>query len=699
MTRLRWGRRFGFGAALAAVVALFGACNGNDISDSNRLPDFVAGSVRTTAYDGTSDDLLTAGLGKTGLASATAPGFANPSRPSAAELRRLAIWSNYRALVDMSANGGYGRFWGPNVDVDGNDTLGEGRIAGTEYLAYSDDGSGRRNVTLLVQVPAGFDPSQPCIVTATSSGSRGVYGAISAAGEWGLKRGCAVAYNDKGGGNGAHELGSDTITLIDGTLANAVLAGNASLFTANASSGELATFNAQFPNRYAFKHAHSQQNPEQDWGRVTLQAVEFAYWALNEQFAPLIDGKRHGVRYRPGDITTIAASVSNGGGAALAAAEQDARKWITAVVVGEPQVNVRLAPNAVVRQGGAPVPSFGRPLADYATFANLLQPCAAASATLAGAPYLSGLPSGVTQSIRAQRCATLAAAGLVAGADLQSQAADALAQLHAAGYLADSDLLQAPMWDSQAIPAIAVTYANAYTRSRVVDNLCNFSFATTNAGSGAVAPPAASPMTSVFGAGNGVPPTNGINLVFNTGAATGVDHRLATPDASFAGALCLRQLWANGMLNLPANVDAVRVNANLQGKPAIIVHGRSDTLVPVNHASRAYVAQNSISEGSRSQLAFYEVTNGQHFDAFLPVAGFDTRYVPVHYYDLQALNLMWRHLKNGAALPPSQVIRTVPRGGTPGAAPALSSANLPPISAAPGGNAITVGAGAVDVPL
>ncbi|KVN24494.1 D-(-)-3-hydroxybutyrate oligomer hydrolase [Burkholderia pyrrocinia] len=699
MTRLRWGRRVGFGAALAAVVTLFGACNGNDIGDSNRQPDFVAGSVRTTAYDGTSDDLLTAGLGKTGLASATAPGFANPSRPTAAELRRLAIWSNYRALVDMSANGGYGRFWGPNVDLDGNDTLGEGRIAGTEYLAYSDDGSGRKNVTLLVQVPAGFDPSQPCIVTATSSGSRGVYGAISAAGEWGLKRGCAVAYNDKGGGNGAHELGSDTITLIDGTLANAVLAGNASLFTANVSSGELATFNAQFPNRYAFKHAHSQQNPEQDWGRVTLQAVEFAYWALNEQFAPLIDGKRHGVRYRPGDITTIAASVSNGGGAALAAAEQDTRNWITAVVVGEPQVNVRLAPNAVVRQGGAPVPSFGRPLADYATLANLLQPCAAASATLAGAPYLSALPSGVTQSIRTQRCATLAAAGLVAGADLQSQAADALAQLHAAGYLADSDLLQAPMWDSQAIPAIAVTYANAYTRSRVVDNLCNFSFATTSAGSGAVAPPAASPMTSVFGAGNGVPPTNGISLVFNTGAATGVDHRLATPDASFAGALCLRQLWVNGMLNLPANVDAVRVNANLQGKPAIIVHGRSDALVPVNHASRAYVAQNSISEGSRSQLAFYEVTNGQHFDAFLPVAGFDTRYVPVHYYDLQALNLMWRHLKNGAALPPSQVIRTVPRGGTPGAAPALSGANLPPISAAPGGNAITVGAGAVDVPL
>jgi len=39
---------------------------------------------------------------------------------------------------------------------------------------------------------------EPCIVTATSSGSRGVYGAIAAVGEWGLKHGCAVAYTDKG---------------------------------------------------------------------------------------------------------------------------------------------------------------------------------------------------------------------------------------------------------------------------------------------------------------------------------------------------------------------------------------------------------------------------------------------------------------------------------------------------------------------
>ncbi|WP_438394192.1 D-(-)-3-hydroxybutyrate oligomer hydrolase [Caballeronia sp. DA-9] len=687
--------------ALAAVAVGLVACHGNDDnngSQTNSLPSFISGSVRTQTYDGNTDDLLTAGLGKTGLASASVPAVANALSPTAAELRRLAIYSNYRALVDMSANGGYGRFWGPNVDLNGNDTLGEGKIAGKEYLAFADDGSGKKNVSLLVQIPASFNPDQPCIVTATSSGSRGVYGAISAAGEWGLKRGCAVAYTDKGSGNGAHELATDLITLIDGTLSGAAAAGKTSEFTANPGATSIAAFNAQFPNRYAFKHAHSQQNPEKDWGTNTLQAIQFAYWALNDTYGPL-DGTTRKTRYNRGDVTTIAASVSNGGGASLAAAEQDTQGWITAVVVGEPQINLKVPSQVSVRQGGVPVASFGRPLADYMSLANLLQPCAALAPAAAGAPYLTALPLTTTTATRTARCASLAVNGVISGGDVTSQANSALAQLHQAGYLTDSDLLQAAMWDSQAVPAVAVTYANAYTQSSVTDNLCNFSFGTTNALTGvAGVTPLVSPMPTVFGNGNGVPPTNGINLVYNAGNAGAADHRLATADASFAGAFCVRGLWTNGDSRMTASVDAIRVNANLRGKPAIIVQGRSDTLVPINHASRPYAAMNKLAEGNASNLSFYEVTNGQHFDAFLSVAGFDNRFIPLHYYNLQALNLMWAHLKSGAPLPPSQVVRTVPRGGAAGAAPALSVANLPAISAAPGGNEITFGGGAVNVP-
>jgi hypothetical protein len=88
--------------AAACGAALVAACHGGGggvHSQVNTLPGFISGGVRTTAYDGVTDDLLTAGLGKSGLASAVPPGFANPSSPTAAELRRLAIYSNYRALV------------------------------------------------------------------------------------------------------------------------------------------------------------------------------------------------------------------------------------------------------------------------------------------------------------------------------------------------------------------------------------------------------------------------------------------------------------------------------------------------------------------------------------------------------------------------------------------------------------------------
>nr|WP_281247873.1 3-hydroxybutyrate oligomer hydrolase family protein [Paraburkholderia lycopersici] len=688
--------------AIACVALVPGARAGDyngGHAQPNGLPAFVVpGSLQTTSYDGVDDDLLTAGLGKTGLAGPQ-PAIANAAAPTASELRRLAIWSNYRALVDITANGGYGRFWGPNVDLYGNDTLGEGKIAGAEYLAYADDGAGRQNVSLLVQVPASFDPANPCIVTATSSGSRGVYGAISAAGEWGLKRGCAVAYTDKGSGNGAHELMTGLVTLIDGRLADAATAGRASLFTANVPAGALAAYNQKYPDRYAFKHAHSQQNPEADWGKDTLEAVQFAYWVLNQQFARRVDAANHGVRYAPGDITTIAASVSNGGGAALAAAEQDTGKWITAVVVGEPQINVRMPADAQVKEGGQRIAAAGKPLADYMTLANLLQPCAALADAAAGAPYLTALPVAATTAIRQGRCASLAAAGDIRGSDTQAQANDALARLHAAGYEADSDLLHAPMWDSQAVPAVAVTYADAYTRASVLDNLCGFSFGTTDPSTGAAGvAPAVSPMPTVFGLGNGVPPTNGVNLVYNVTPQNGADHRLATPDASFAGAACVRALWTNGDPRMRRSVQAISVNANLHGKPTIIVQGRSDALVPINHASRAYLAANSERERSRSQVSLYEVMNGQHFDAFLGVPGFDTRFVPVHYYNLQALNLMWSHLKDGTPLPPSQVIRTIPRGGSPGAAPPLSVANLPAIVANPGSNAIRANDGTVNVP-
>ena len=91
-----------------------------------RVPEFIAGPISMTAYDGVSDDLLTAGLGASGLASATPPTVS--STPTAAEIRRLAIYNNYRALVPTDPGNGYGALFGPGVDRDGNPTGGEGMI-------------------------------------------------------------------------------------------------------------------------------------------------------------------------------------------------------------------------------------------------------------------------------------------------------------------------------------------------------------------------------------------------------------------------------------------------------------------------------------------------------------------------------------------------------------------------------------------
>jgi len=193
--KVRLARAKLFSVVVGCVAALAG-CGDNSHSarsdagppdgnppDLNVLPARITNIVGPMTYDGTSDDLLTGGLGKTGLASTAAPGFADAANPTAAELRRRAIYTNFRAVLDPTAAGGYGTLYGPNIDVNGNDTLGEGKIAGKEILAYADDGTGKKNVAVMVQIPSSFDKTNACIVTGPSSGSRGIYGAIGTSGD------------------------------------------------------------------------------------------------------------------------------------------------------------------------------------------------------------------------------------------------------------------------------------------------------------------------------------------------------------------------------------------------------------------------------------------------------------------------------------------------------------------------------------
>lgn len=676
---------------LAGVAAalLAGCGGGGGMTGSlNTLPNFVVGAIIKAIYDGVSDDLATAGLGKSGLQGA-APPVADPANPTAAELRRLAIYNNYRAIVDVNANGGYGTLYGPNIDVNGNVTASEGKIAGTEYLAYADDGSGTQNVTLMAQIPSSFDRANPCIVTAASSGSRGVYGAIGSAGEWGLKHGCAVAYVDKGSGNGVHDLATNTVNTINGVRQSAAAAGTNSNFTANVSAADLAAFNAANPYRIAMKHAHSQQNPEKDWGRDTLRAIEFAFYVLNEERGDAFPGGGHFATFRPGNTIVIASSISNGAGAALQAAEDDTAGLISGVAVSEP--NIQLVPNAslTVKRGATTMTGTGRSLYDYFTTANLLQPCAALAPAAAAGPGAAL----VSVALATNRCASLKAKGLLTSTDTASQAQEALNLLHSAGWQVESDVLHASLY-ALATPAIAMTYSNTYGRFSVLDTLCGFSFGGTDA-SNKPAPVAAASLAQIFGTGNGVPPGGGINIINNLSVGGPLRDPVSTSpstgltDYNVDGAICQRNLYTGADANatkVQTGIKELLRVANLRGKPAIIVHGRSDALIPVPFTSRPYFGLNRITEGAGSQLSYIEVTNAQHFDAFIDNAalpGYDSRFIPLHYYFVKAMDMMYARLKTNAPLPPPQVVRTVPRGGTPGSAPALTSANVPPINPSP----------------
>ena len=57
--------------ALAAAVLALSACGGsNDPVEITNIKPSYLGAIATASYDGNSDDLLTAGLGKTGLGAA-----------------------------------------------------------------------------------------------------------------------------------------------------------------------------------------------------------------------------------------------------------------------------------------------------------------------------------------------------------------------------------------------------------------------------------------------------------------------------------------------------------------------------------------------------------------------------------------------------------------------------------------------------
>lgn len=594
-------------AATVALACLLSACAGNPVQSPEKIA--MVQPQRVTEHRG-SDDLLTAGLGLDGLRGMAPPTFADPAHPTAAETRRRAIWSNWRGIADLSPNGGYGQVYGSVAAVPGR-----------EFSAFARVPGAKQPHRVLVQVPDAFDTGKRCVLVAPASGSRGVYGAIAVAGAWGLPKGCAVAYTDKGAGTDYFDLEAKQGTKLDGTPGKAGV--DELAFVPDMLEGRPADAKG-----VAFKHAHSQDNPEADWGKHVKQAAEFALVSLDQAFP-------NAAPFTFENTRVIAVGISNGGGAVLRAAEGDS-DWLDAVVAGEP--------NVYVDSHG------GRPLFDVATEAALLMPCALLHLPADSLPQ----PPVRTQvePLWKARCATLKAAGLVEGDSAETQARSAYDKLRANGWTDESLHAGALSVGFDLWRSVAVTYASAYGRYAVDAHPCGYAFSAQNPDfSARVATDIE--RAAWWSDSAGIPPGNGVGIV---------DMKLAPPDFTLPGLQCLRALWdgqGDDAKRVREGILATRAGLPRKGLPVLVVHGTDDGLVPPAFTSAPYVAA---AQAAGRDVRYWRVRNGEHFDAFLAFPAYGARYTPMLPQFYAALDRIQAYLDGKGGLPADATIAAEGRG-------------------------------------
>jgi hydroxybutyrate-dimer hydrolase len=597
------------GAALLVLAVVCTACA--TTAQVPAEPTMFEHPRQTTHRD--DDDLLTAGLGIDGLRAMVPPAFADADNPTPDEVRRRAIWSNWRGIADLSPGGGFG-------DVYGH----VGAVPGREFSAYATVPGAGHPHRVMLQLPDSFDAGKRCVLVTAASGSRGIHGAIAVAGAWGLPRGCAVAATDKGAGTDWFDLDAGIGVRADGTPGN-VEAGDLA-FVPHAAAGA---------SGIAFKHAHSQDNPEADWGRHVRQAAEFALSTLDSAYPGAAP-------FTFGNTRIIAVGISNGGGAVLRAAELEG-DWLDAVVAAEPNIHA---------EGRG-----SRALFDYTTEAALLMPCALLD--------VDGLPqpplAAQVATPWAQRCTSLRALGLVDGSDTAAQARDARARMRAGGWTDQALRAGALSAGFDLWRAVAATYAAAYGSYPAGAHPCGMGFAAAEGGT--ARPASAAARAAWWSDASGIPPGAGVALL---------DPAQAPPDPTLPGLRCLRALWdgeGEAATRVRAGVAATRAALPRPGLPIVVIHGLDDGLVPVAFSSAPYVT--AAREAGRP-VRYWQVRNAQHFDAFLALPEYGARYVPLLPYVYAALDRVAEHLDAGAPLPPDAVVDARPRG----AGAALTSGQL-----------------------
>jgi hydroxybutyrate-dimer hydrolase len=572
-------------AALALLLAACGTPPARPETASEPVIEAIPPSETRVTVHRDGDDLLSAGLGLAGLRNPQLPAFANAEEPTADELRRRAIWNNWRGIADLSPGGGYGSVYGDAPSVPGREFHSQ--------LRLPESGAAHR---VMLQLPDAFDARARCLLLTASSGSRGIYGAISLAGAWGLPRGCAVAYTDKGAGTDLLDAASGEGVALDGRL------------TSDPARMLFRPTGSTTSPWVAYRHAHSQDNPEADWGRHLRQTAEFALRQLDQALpaqAPFtLDNTR-----------IIAVGLSNAGGVVLRAAELE-QDWLDGVVA--------IAPNVLPGDGG-------RALYDYASDAALWMTCAQSAPALADAPL--PLPPAVITAQREAACAGLRATGLVDGADPAQAAYEHLRQSGWTDAALRAGMLSTAfdLWRS-----VGVTYASAYGRHAFDAMPCGFAFAAVDAG-GQPRSASRSERAAWWSDSSGVGPGNGIQIV---------EREAGRP--AHQSLQCLRTLWTGDTpeaRGLRAGVEATRAGLPRVGLPVLLIHGMDDGLVPEAFSGGAYAAW--VKRAGDRDLSYWAVHRAQHFDAFLALPTYGSHYVPLLPYAYAGLDAMWARLDGG----------------------------------------------------
>src|SRR5690606_26792048 len=267
--------------------------------------------------------------------------------------------------------------------------------------------------------------------------------------------------------------------------------------------------------------------------------------------------------------------------------------------------------------------------------------------------------------LKAARCASLAEAGLVEGADLAAQSRSAWQQLREAGWREEALRAGALSVDFDLWRSVAVTYASAYGRYRAGEHPCGFSFSAQDADF-SPRPATAAERAAWWSDASGIPPGNGVGII---------DPHLAPPDLAWAGLQCLRALAVGegeDAQRVRRGVEATRAGLPREGLPVVLVHGVDDGLIPIAFTSDPYAAW---ARRAGREVSLWRVHQAQHFDGFLVLPDYGSRYVPLIPYVHAALDRVAAHLDGEGPLPADAEIIPAPREGA--GAPALDTLAIP----------------------